>query len=227
MGRFLNADALVSTGQGLLGNNMFAYCDNSPVNKADPTGEFGILSTLAVAGIAISAVVGGLVAGASTALSGGSVGEVIASAAIGAVTAGAIATVAALGAAGTLTAGTVALVSGGIGAAGEVSSIAVEHAYHKNDENYTFDLATSTTRVIYAAGVSAFSGWVSYGINRIYTGADEIIGVCVSGETAVALGLVDFGIRQLISVANSSSSASSSPSRGGAMGSKQCVAIAY
>ena len=26
MGRFLNADALVATGQGLLGNNMFAYC---------------------------------------------------------------------------------------------------------------------------------------------------------------------------------------------------------
>ena len=37
-GRFLNADALVATGQGLLGNNMFAYCGNDPVNKADPTG---------------------------------------------------------------------------------------------------------------------------------------------------------------------------------------------
>ena len=28
VGRFINADALVSTGQGLLGNNMFAYCLN-------------------------------------------------------------------------------------------------------------------------------------------------------------------------------------------------------
>ena len=37
-GRFLNADALVATGQGMLGNNMFAYCGNNPVNKADPTG---------------------------------------------------------------------------------------------------------------------------------------------------------------------------------------------
>ena len=37
-GRFLNADALVATGQGLLGNNMFAYCGNSPVNHADPSG---------------------------------------------------------------------------------------------------------------------------------------------------------------------------------------------
>ena len=38
VGRFINADALVSTGQGLLGNNMFAYCLNNPVNGVDPTG---------------------------------------------------------------------------------------------------------------------------------------------------------------------------------------------
>ena len=38
MGRFINADALVSTGQGILGNNMFAYCMNSPINGADPCG---------------------------------------------------------------------------------------------------------------------------------------------------------------------------------------------
>ena len=40
MGRFINADALVSTGQGILGNNMFAYCLNDPVNYCDPTGNF-------------------------------------------------------------------------------------------------------------------------------------------------------------------------------------------
>ena len=38
MGRFLNADAFTSTGQGLLGNNMFAYCLNNPVGFADPSG---------------------------------------------------------------------------------------------------------------------------------------------------------------------------------------------
>ena len=38
MGRFINADALVSTGQGVLGNNMFAYCGNNPVLFADPAG---------------------------------------------------------------------------------------------------------------------------------------------------------------------------------------------
>ena len=40
VGRFINADALVSTGQGLLGNNMFAYCGNNPPNRIDATGCF-------------------------------------------------------------------------------------------------------------------------------------------------------------------------------------------
>jgi len=33
--RFINADALVTTGQGLLGNNMFAYCGNNPIVRVD------------------------------------------------------------------------------------------------------------------------------------------------------------------------------------------------
>ena len=36
--RFLNADALTATGQGLLGNNMFTYCFNNPVCLSDPSG---------------------------------------------------------------------------------------------------------------------------------------------------------------------------------------------
>ena len=37
VGRFVNADVFVSTGQGLLGNNMFAYCQSNPVSLYDPT----------------------------------------------------------------------------------------------------------------------------------------------------------------------------------------------
>ena len=40
--RFINADGYVSTGQGLIGNNMFAYCCNNPVNCVDYSGEFAI-----------------------------------------------------------------------------------------------------------------------------------------------------------------------------------------
>ena len=40
IGRWINADGYVSTGQGVLGNNMFAYCGNNPVNRVDHTGQF-------------------------------------------------------------------------------------------------------------------------------------------------------------------------------------------
>ena len=39
MGRFINGDALASTGQCVLGNNMFAYCNNCPINYSDPSGK--------------------------------------------------------------------------------------------------------------------------------------------------------------------------------------------
>lgn len=39
IGRFLNADIYISTGQGILGTNMFAYCGNNPINRVDYTGE--------------------------------------------------------------------------------------------------------------------------------------------------------------------------------------------
>ena len=39
LGRFLNADVFYSTGQGLLGNNMFAYCGNNPINMSDQSGN--------------------------------------------------------------------------------------------------------------------------------------------------------------------------------------------
>ncbi len=38
-GRFINADGLVQTGQGLLDKNMFAYCANNPINCLDPLGN--------------------------------------------------------------------------------------------------------------------------------------------------------------------------------------------
>ena len=40
IGRFINADSYVSTGQGIVGYNMFAYCGNNPVNASDPSGQF-------------------------------------------------------------------------------------------------------------------------------------------------------------------------------------------
>ena len=56
MGRFINGDAYATTGQGVLGNNMFAYCRNNPVCYDDPTGEWSVLATKCVINIITSIV---------------------------------------------------------------------------------------------------------------------------------------------------------------------------
>ena len=57
-GRFLNADGYVSTGMGLLGHNMYAYCGNNPVMGYDPTGEIAIVDDLLFwGGVALVALV--------------------------------------------------------------------------------------------------------------------------------------------------------------------------
>ena len=66
IGRFINADALASTGQGILGTNMFAYCNNGPVSREDSNGQTDGLATpynstyekLIGAGILFVAIVG-------------------------------------------------------------------------------------------------------------------------------------------------------------------------
>ena len=54
VGRFINADAFTSTGQGILGNNMFAYCNNCPVKYKDSDGHELVTATAVV--IVIEAV---------------------------------------------------------------------------------------------------------------------------------------------------------------------------
>ena len=55
IGRFINADTYTTTdADGLLSTNMFAYCENNPVNRSDPNGELHIL-----AGALIGGVIGG------------------------------------------------------------------------------------------------------------------------------------------------------------------------
>ncbi len=42
VGRFISPDSYVSTGQGFAGNNMFAYCNNNPINSCDPMGTSAV-----------------------------------------------------------------------------------------------------------------------------------------------------------------------------------------
>ncbi len=92
MGRFINADAFTSTGQGLLGNNMFAYCLNNPVNMADLNGQFGIVTAMVFGGCIgvltqfISGIIGNIIQGKSGAdiyANTGTYGEYVVSALTG------------------------------------------------------------------------------------------------------------------------------------------------
>ena len=55
-GRFISPDVLVSTGQGIVGHNMYAYCLNNPVNRTDDSGYGSWLNTLKTA-LMITAVI--------------------------------------------------------------------------------------------------------------------------------------------------------------------------
>jgi len=52
-GRFVNADGLVQAVGNINGKNLFAYCNNNPVSRSDPSGEFGIFA-LALAVVAVA-----------------------------------------------------------------------------------------------------------------------------------------------------------------------------
>ncbi len=82
--RFVSADVMLSTGQGVLGHNSFAYCLNNPVNMEDSEGNFGLFTL-------IGATVGAVVGGISAAITGDSIIGGIASGAVSGAISGAAA----------------------------------------------------------------------------------------------------------------------------------------
>ncbi len=61
--RFISADVYMTTGQGVLGGNMWAYCGNNPVVRYEVQGEFW--------NIIIGAAAGAIISGAVSAISQG------------------------------------------------------------------------------------------------------------------------------------------------------------
>jgi len=55
--RFISSDVYLSTGQGVIGHNSYAYCLNNPVNMFDANGEIAILTCVLI-GLAVGAVAG-------------------------------------------------------------------------------------------------------------------------------------------------------------------------
>ena len=79
IGRFVNGDDFTATGQGFIGNNMFAYCNNNPVIRHDITGE---IPAVIIAG-AVAALVSGVFNAVNTACSGGSIQDCLIAGAVG------------------------------------------------------------------------------------------------------------------------------------------------
>ena len=72
--RFISADVLLSTGQGVLGHNSFAYCLNNPVNAFDEDGNLSLPNwAKVIIGVAATAA-----AVALTVATGGALAPVIA-----------------------------------------------------------------------------------------------------------------------------------------------------
>ena len=59
LGRFISADVYLSTGQGVLGHNSYAYCLNNPVNAFDGSGQWSLPNWVKVA-IGAVALVGAI-----------------------------------------------------------------------------------------------------------------------------------------------------------------------
>ncbi len=53
-GRFINADGIIGANQDTIGNNLYAYCSNNPINNSDLSGAFSIKSILKNTAKAIS-----------------------------------------------------------------------------------------------------------------------------------------------------------------------------
>lgn len=81
--RFINADSFASTGQGILGHNMFAYCENNPIIFSDDGGE---TMQTAIAGLLVGGILGAIAAVAT----GGSLQDALIGAAAGAIAGGII-----------------------------------------------------------------------------------------------------------------------------------------
>ena len=145
VGRFINADEYVSTNQGILGDNGFAYCQNNPVRYGDSQGTF-INTVMGAVTNALPIVVGCLFSGTEIDWP-----EVMVSALTGAIAgAGVDFAIATAGVGAIAWAGVLGAMSSGI-----------QYIYDMKKTNSGFDPIDFTYNVVTGAAMNLFSFAVS------------------------------------------------------------------
>ena len=184
--RFMNADSYQSTGQGFVGTNMFAYCNNSPITAIDESGKS---VTAIIIGALICAAIGGIDAYLSAKTSGASTNEALWQGAIGAVSGAVTSVVAAIPAIGPPAA---TLIGAGIGFVSSTASEVTHYAFNKDDPDYEFDTAESCANIVFGTLSNAASTYISKEINMLPMGeiSQIYVGTVYSaGHTGGCFGL--------------------------------------
>ena len=175
-GRFINADGFVSTGQGILASNMFAYCENNPVNRQDKNGQWGNIIIGALIG-AIVGVVGQVVSDVVTSIVNDEVTisnwQTYTGALVGGAVGGAI-----LG--GT---GNVALANAATGAVTTGVGMSLEKVTGASDKSWT-EIGANTV----ADGVISYGLGKLPGVNNFTKGRNSMSAVYKSGLTKLRNG---------------------------------------
>jgi RHS repeat-associated protein len=185
IGRFINADAFAATGQGILGNNMFAYCGNNPVSREDDGGAFW--NTI------IGTVAGAIVGGATAAIMGTDISAGIVSGALsGAISGAAVDIAIATGGVGLVALAGVAAASGAGGAAGSYVNQRMNGVEHKD-----VDWGT----VIIDGAWGAVGGAVSFGMADVggITCKTLAANLALKGKDLVVQAGSDFATAAVIS----------------------------
>ncbi|MCI6729721.1 MAG: hypothetical protein MR473_06010 [Clostridiales bacterium] len=197
----MNADSYTNTGTGILGYNMFAYCNNNPVVAKDTNGEW--------LNIVIGAIVGGAVSAITTAIQTyketGSIdiGKTIISGVVGAVSGGIAAT------------GLGAFTQAGITAATAAVGDFVTQKYDiARGKQTQYDFGRTIRNTAVAAGCSLLGsafGEITSGIRKmdgeaqiingmqkyIKSEINDMMGKSYSNLAQTGLKLIKSGIRQV------------------------------
>ena len=183
--RFISADVLLSTGQGVIGHNSFAYCGNNPIVRIDSEGTlFLTLLCAAVGVVLVTAASCGIFGGIEEEHNGGSFGDGFVSHAAGGVVA-AIPAAANILTCGSLTPVLPQLtaISSGIGS---ITSYGISCA-RKHEE---FSIPIAIGNGVLGAGCGWLGGKImgNFPSATMFHGADYVIAEGVIAQTATMAG---------------------------------------